>query len=182
MMPRAAAAVMVLVAIVGWRADGFAHELPARRSVDVQAERDALVLFVTWTAPSGPMSSLLAARAAWERAGVRSRAAVEGALVAIALAPIRVRAGGRELGARPLRSELFTDPSGRRPLAIAVLVEIPLDRPRLVTIDVETSEPTRLRWRALGDLDVRSPSHPRAGRWVPGDRLLTLTWNESASL
>ena len=174
--------LVLLWALLAQSGAAHAHEMPARRSIDIQVEDDALVLLVTWTAPAGDaggaMGGLWKVRAAWERAGVRVGPALEGALVAVALAPIRVRAAGRTLGMRPLRTRIDRDGSGRRPLGVAVLVELPLDRPHILTLDVETSEPTRLRWRARADAEIASPSRHGPGRWYAAERLLTLTWSD----
>jgi hypothetical protein len=175
-IPRVFLLVAVAVAALALASEVAAHDLPARRSIDVQVEDEALVLLVTWQAPSGPLADLMTARAAWGRPGAGAAAAVEEAMAALALAPIVVRAGGRMLEVRALRTMLLPDRGGRRLFGVAVLVEIVLEDPGLVTLEVTSEEPTRLRWRSRAIAEVMSTTHPQPDRWRTSSRLLALLW------
>ncbi len=178
-MKHAAIVVVFLALAFTTTTDAAAHEIPARRSVQIQAEPDALVLLVTWTAPSGPMAPALTAHTAWRRAGSSVAPALEGALAAAALGPIRVRADDGDLReVNPLGSELVVDPSTGSPAGVAVLVEVPLDRPQRASVEFSPRGATRILWRERGEVTVQSSSHPRPGIWYRHAGLLTLTWSQ----
>ena len=102
-----------------------AHTYPSRRSIAVQAEKDAVVVLAVWTAPVGDAGEAFDLSAVFSARG-KARDALEAKLAARAIGPLSLELDGKPVDPASVRTRLIEDPprSGRR--AVAVLLEAPV--------------------------------------------------------
>ena len=176
-----AAAMIATIAVVRV---AIAHTNPARRSVAVQAERNAIVMLVTWTVPSGEPGEVYAASAAWGRRGADGRKALQASLAAKAIGPLTLTLDGVPVASPEMKVKLTEDPPGSGRAAVAVLLSatIPAGE-HTASISIRPdSDPTRVMFvdRSAG----------RAGKtWVAPDgdtldetRPVTITWTAAEAV
>jgi len=103
-----------------------AHTNPARRSVALQAEKDAAVVLVQWTVPSGEYGDAYTATASWGRSTAGGRRALEASLAAKAIGPLVLTLDGKPISPRA-SVKLTEDPPHSGRMAVAVLLTVTLE-------------------------------------------------------
>ncbi len=142
-----------------------AHTFPSRLSVQVQAERDAAVVMITY-APEAARAEMFEVAAAW-RGDARAR--FEATLAEAALDAVALDLDGGKLEATKVSTKLFEQPprSGRH--AVAVLVEKKLDAS---AHRLEISAEAPLSWVDTSRGRASSPLPPEA----KGHDSFSITW------
>lgn len=156
-----------------------AHSYPARRSIAVQAERDAVVIFAVWTAPSGEIGELFEVGAAF--AGrAKARAALEARLAAKALGPVTLTLDGEPLEPDSVRTRLIEDPprSGRRGIAVLLEAKIPPGEHALAVGLGASGDATRMNFVDRSQGAAQACGRVPEGGLAPAGTTFTLTWKD----
>lgn len=181
-MKRAAAAFLsgaiVVVVLAGVAA---AHTYPSRRSIAVQAEKNAVVVLAVWTAPAGEGAEIFDLGAALTTKGKNARAALEAQLAAKAIGPLVLTLDGKPLQPGSVRTRLIEDPprSGRRAVAVLVDTPIPAGEHKVEISLGPTGESTRMSFvdRSAGAASASGPT-PEGGIVPPGTSF-SIAWKDS---
>lgn len=173
--------VFIFAALLAAAGIAGAHSYPSRRSIAVQAEKDAIVVLAMWTAPAGEAGELFDLGAALGAKGTKSLAALEAQLAAKAIGPISLALDGAPLEPTAVRTRLIEDPprSGRRAVAVLVEARIPAGSHEVSVSLGPTGEATRMNFvdRSNGAAAVngRAPE----GGIVPSGTSFSITWKET---
>lgn len=179
MSPAARVALIAGLAALLLAGVAAAHSLPARRSIAVQAEKDALVVLAVWTAPAGEPGAVFDLTAALASRG-KARAALEARLAARALGPLRLMIDGEPLVPGALHTRLVEDPprSGRHAVAVLAEAAIPAGAHEVTVTLGPTGDATRMSF-----LDRSSGAAVASGRvpdglLAPPGTTFTIRWKE----
>ena len=176
--------ILVLVSLACLLLAGVAtaHTYPSRRSIAVQAEKDALVVLALWTAPAGEAGDLFDLGAAMSaKGGNKARAALEAQLAAKAIGPLTLTLDGKPLEPSSVRTRLIEDPprSGRRAVAVLVEAPSPAGAHNVAVTLGPTGETTRMNFvdRSIGA--ARATGRVPEGGLVPPGTSFSITWSET---
>lgn len=159
----------VALAVTGIAA---AHTAPARRSIAVQADKDAIVVLAMWTAPSGDGAELFT---------LAKGAALEAQLAAKAIGPLVLTLDGKPLQPASVRTRLVENPprSGRK--AVAVLLDAPIPAGEH-TVEVSlgpTGETTRMSFVDRREGAAATSGRVPEGGLVPPGTSFSIAWKDS---
>lgn len=169
-----AAGLVVLLAGVA-----AAHTYPARRSIAVQAEKDAVVLLAVWTVPAGEAGEIFEIGAALTGRG-KARAALEAQLATRALGPLTITLDGKPLAPDSVRTRLVEDPprSGRRGVAVLLEAKIPAGD-HDVRVSLGTSgDATRMNFVNRSQGAATASGRVPEGGLVPAGTTFTVHWKD----
>lgn len=162
-------AAFLVIAVAGVAA---AHTVPSRRSIAVQADKNAIVVLALWTAPSGDGAELFS---------LAKGAALEAQLAAKAIGPLVLTLDGKPLQPASVRTRLFEDPprSGRK--AVAVLVDAPIPAGEH-TVEISlgpTGETTRMSFVDRSEGAAATSGRKPEGGVVPSGTSFSIAWKDS---
>ena len=149
-----------------------AHSYPARRSIAVQSEKNAVVVLAVWTAPAGEIADVFEIGAALRGRGRgKTKPALEAQLAAKALGPLAITLDGKALAADSIRTRLIEEPprSGRRAIAVLLEAKIPEGEHEVSVNLGPTGDATRMNYidKSLGAADAAGRV-PEGGVVPPG--------------
>ena len=164
----ASLAAIVAVILVAPR-DGESHNVPARRTVTVQANATSASILVTWTSARSSQGATLLARAAWGRSG-DATARLRGLASSEALKGLVIEHAGKPARIRDVKVKVrvdtgnATDPTR---VVCVVLLTVDLSAGDLV-VSNRNGAKTAMRWLDRSDGAASSKVGPRL--WLAGRR------------
>ena len=180
-------ALFVLVIGLVAAATASAHTYPSRRSIAVQAEKDAIVVLAVWTAPADDVAAVFELGAAMSGTAKnesqreeKTKAALEAQLAARAIGPIELSLDGAPLEPASVSTRLIEDPPGSGRRGVAVLVEAPIPAgAHAVEVSLgPTGESTRMSFVDRSNGAVTTSGRIPAGGIVPSGTRFRIHWRE----
>jgi hypothetical protein len=173
-------AIAVAVCLAGQHAWG--HSFPPVRTIVVQVERCELAVMIGFRPGSGESTETLLKLIASQPKS-QTLGAAKALLTTMAMSPLTFSVGGRPLVPTSVRAKIGADPSGQKPLVVALVTfAIPAAGGELA---VSSKDPrtTRISWTDRGSGRVDPTTAPGQSRWYTGvaSFLLTLAGHTGVS-
>jgi len=164
---------LLALCVLALPALAIAHTNPARRSLAVQVKRDAALVLVTWTVPSGEYGDAYVSQATFARSR-SARRSLEATLAAKAIGPLTITLDGAPV-APPAEVKLTEDPPRSGRFAAAVLLTIPAGAKTPHALTVKLAADADLTRAAVVGPGAQT-DWPEGGDFLRADHPLTVRW------
>jgi hypothetical protein len=165
-------AIALAVCLAGQPAWG--HSFPPVRTVVVQVERCELAVLIGFRPGSGESTEALLKQIASQPKS-QMLGAAKTLLTAMAMGPLTFSIDGRALVPTSVRAKIGADPSGQKPLLVALVTFAIPERGGSLSVSSRDARTTRISWtdRASGRVDPTTS--PGQNRWFTGVASFLLT-------
>ena len=165
-------AIAVAVCLAGQHAWG--HSFPPVRTIVVQVERCELAVLVGFRPGSGESTETLLKQIASQPKS-QMLGAAKSLLTSMAMGPLTFAIDGRPLVPTSVRAKIGVDPSGQKPLLVALVTFAIPERGGQLSVSSKDARSTRISWTDRGSARVDPITAPGQNRWFTGVASFLLT-------